>query len=121
MGSVEGSAVKEPAARGPSPLPGYERLEGAFPVFHPPGLDEPASQARDLLEVGTTALSEILDAEPPELEALLVADENWEEAPRENERPYPPGLPYFTRAPNPPALVLPETLSPIFQPRTVLR
>ena len=118
MGSVEGSAVKEPAARGPSPLPGYERLEGAFPVFHPPGLEEPASQARDLLEVGTTALSEILDAEPPELEALLVADENWEEAPRENERPYPPGLPYFTRAPNPPALVLPETLSPIFQPRT---
>ena len=118
MGTVEGSAVKEPAARDPSPLPGYERLGGAFPVLHPPGLEERAGEVRDLLEAGVTALSQILDAEPPELECLLVADEDWEEAPRENERPYPPGLPYFTRAQNPPALVLPETLSPIFQPHT---
>ncbi len=72
---------------------------------------------RDLLEVGATTLSEILAVAPPELVALLVADEDWEEAPRENERPYPPGLPYFTRAARPPTLVLPETLSPAFQPR----
>jgi hypothetical protein len=73
---------------------------------------------RDLLETGASALSEILGVEPPELEALLVADEDWEEAPRENEHPYPPGLPYFTRASRPPTLVLPETLSPAFRPRT---
>jgi hypothetical protein len=73
---------------------------------------------RDLLETGASALSEILGVEPPELEALLVADEDWEEAPRENEHPYPPGLPYFTRAARPPTLVLPETLSPAFRPRT---
>ena len=73
---------------------------------------------RDLLEVGTTSLSELLDVEPPEIEALLVADEDWGKAPRENERPYPPGLPYFTRAASPPTLVLPVTLSPAFRPRT---
>ena len=73
---------------------------------------------RDLLEVGTSALSEILADEPPELEALLVADEDREEAPRAYESPYPPGLPYFTRAARPPTLVLPETLSPAFWPRT---
>jgi len=73
---------------------------------------------RDLLEAGTSALSEILAVEPPELEALLVADEDREEAPRESELPYPPGLPYFTRAARPPTLVLPETLSPAFRPRT---
>ena len=73
---------------------------------------------RDLLEVGTSALSEILAVEPPELEALLVADEDREEAPRAYESPYPPGLPYFTRAARPPTLVLPETLSPAFWPRT---
>jgi hypothetical protein len=73
---------------------------------------------RDLLEIGATTLSEILAVEPPGIVALLVADEDWEGAPRENERPYPRGLPYFTRAARPPTLVLPETLSPAFRPRT---
>lgn len=99
-------------------LPGYERLDGAFPVVHPPGLKERAAEARDLLETGVVALSEILDIDPPGLEALLVADGDWEQAPRENERPYPSGLPYFTRAVRPPIIVLPETLSPAFKPRT---
>jgi hypothetical protein len=116
LGRVEGSAVKEREAQG-SP-PGYARLGGPIPVIHPPGLEERAAEVRDLLETGASALSEILAVEPPELEALLVADEDWKEAPRGNERPYPPGLPYFTRAASPPTLVLPETLSPTFQPRT---
>jgi len=48
-----------------------------------------------------------------------VADEDWKEAPRDNARPYPPGLPYFTRSVEPPALVLPGDLSPVFRPCTV--
>jgi hypothetical protein len=116
LGRVEGSAVKERAARGP--LQGYERLDGPVPVVHPPGLVGRAAEVQDLLETGASALSEILAVESPELVALLVADEDWEVAPRENERPYPPGLPYFTRAARPPTLVLPQTLSPAFQPRT---
>ena len=113
MGNVAGSAVDERAA-----LLGYERLEGAIPVVHPPGFGERAAKARDLLEDGAASLSEILDVETPVLEALLVADVNWDRAPRENERSYPPGLPYFTRAATPPTLVLPETLSAAFRPRT---
>ncbi len=120
MGRIEGSAVKEREKRtSSSALPGYERLEGgAFPVVHPPGLKQRAGEVRDLLEAGTTSLSEILGAEPPEIEALLVADEDWGETPRENEHPYPSGLPYFTHAASPPIVVLPETLSPAFRPRT---
>lgn len=117
MGRVEGSTVEEPEVRG-SALAGYARLDGVVPVFYPPGLEERAARVRDLLEAGASALSEILAVEPPELEALLVADEDRKDAPRENEIPYPPGLPYFTRAARPPALVLPETLSPAFRPRT---
>jgi hypothetical protein len=113
VGNVAGSAVEERAA-----LRGYGRLEGVIPVAYPPGLEELAAETRDVLEAGATAFSEILDAQTPELEALLVADEDRELAPRENERPYPPGLPYFTRAATTPTLVLPETLSPAFQPRT---
>jgi hypothetical protein len=113
VGNVAGSAVEEDAA-----LAGYGRLEGAIPVAYPPGLEERAAEARDVLEAGAASLSEILGVETPELEALLVADDDWERTPRENERPYPPGLPYFTRAATPPALVLPETLSPAFEPRT---
>ncbi len=63
-------------------------------------------------------LAEMLDVEPPELEAFLVTEEDWGEAPRESEHAYPTGLPYFTRSVSPPALVLPVALSPIFRPRT---
>ena len=116
MGTVEGSAVTQ--WHGAAALPGYERLGGVAPLVHPPGLRERAAEEQDVLAAGSAALSEILGVEPPELEALLVADADWNRAPRENERPYPPGLPYFTRAARPPALVLPETLSPVFRPRT---
>ncbi len=99
-------------------LPGYERLDGGIPVVHPPGMEERAAELRRLLESGNVLISEILGVEPPELEALLVVDGDWEEAPRDNAHPYPLGLPYFTRTVRPPALVLPETLSPAFRPRT---
>jgi hypothetical protein len=117
LGNVAGSAVRE-RREAAAVLPGYERLGGSVPVVYPPGLRERASEARDLLGAGATTLSEILDVEPPGLEALLVADADWRRAPRENERPYPSGLPYFTRSATPPALVLPDTLSPAFRPRT---
>jgi hypothetical protein len=113
LGRVEGSAIRERGS-----LQGYGRLDGPVPVAHPPGLVERAAEVRDLLEIGATTLSEILAVEPPGIEALLVADEDWGDAPRENERPYPPGLPYFTRATRPPTLVLPQILSPAFRPRT---
>jgi hypothetical protein len=102
----------------PATLPGYERLEGEVPVVHAPGMEESAAKLQRLLQTGVALLSEVLDAEPSELEALLVADEDWDEAPRENARTYPSGLPYFTRSVQPPALVLPATLSPVFRPRT---
>ncbi len=99
-------------------LPGYERLAGTIPVVHPPRLREKARGLFVLLKDGAEALSGILEIEPPELEALLVAEENWSEAPREGRRAYPRGLPYFTRSVRPPALVLPEELTPAIRPRT---
>jgi hypothetical protein len=102
----------------PATLPAYERLEGVIPVVYSPGTKEQAAEMQHLLETGAEALSEMLVMEPPEIEAFLVADEDWDEAPRESARAYPWGLPYFTRSVHPPALVLPATLSPIFRPRT---
>ena len=99
-------------------LADYERLDGVIPVVHPPGMEERAVEVRRPLEAGTLSISEMLGVEPPELGALLVADGDREDAPRDNAHPYPPGLPYFTRAVRPPALVLPQTLSPAFRPRT---
>ena len=101
-----------------APIPGYERLDGPVPVFHAPRLSDAAEEVRRRLDQGSRALAEVLGVEPPELTAILAADDDWPDAPRENERPYPPGLPYFTRSVDPPALVLPERLSPVFQPRT---
>lgn len=112
-----GSAVAPSAGPDAYP-PGYESLDGPVPVLHAPRLAERAREVQSYLEQGTGALAEILAAEPPELTALVVADEDWNRAPRDNRRPYPPGLPYFTRSANPPVLVLPASLSGVFQPRT---
>ena len=117
MGSP-GSAVANPILNTPGPVPGYPRLDGPVPLFHAPRLAEEAREVRRHLEHGSGAMSGMLGVEPPGLSALLVADEDWSGAPRENEHPYPPGLPYFTRSVEPPALVLPETLAPVFRPRT---
>jgi len=89
------------------------------PVFHPSRMEDRAGKTRDLLDTGAETFSEILDVGTPDLSVLLVADEDRAAAPREGQRPYPPGLPYLTRATDPPALVLPETLSGVFEPRTL--
>jgi hypothetical protein len=112
----DGSAVEIPESA-TAPV-GYERLDGDVPVLHPPRLSERAREVQGRLTQGYGALAEILAVEPPELRAMLIAAEDWNRAPRENEHPYPPGLPYFTRSTHPPTLVLPETLSPAFRPRT---
>ena len=69
----------------PAALPGYERLNGEMPVVHAPGMEERASEVRRLLETGSGVLSTLLEVEPPELEAMLIIDEDWDEAPREGE------------------------------------
>ncbi len=112
-----GSAVARPAEGAASP-PGYGRLEGEVPVLYAPRLAGRAREVGGYLARGSRALAKILCEDPPELTALLVSDEDWLGAPRETGRPYPPGLPYFTRSVEPPALVLPEALSPAFRPRT---
>ncbi len=99
-------------------LPGYKRLDGVVPVVYAPQMEQSAAAVRSVLETGARVLSEVLAVKPPELEAMLIPDKDWEQAPRENSRAYPPGLPYFTRSIHPPALVLPATLSPAFRPRT---
>ena len=104
---------------GVASLEGYERLAvGAVPAAYAPELGLRAREVGCLLETGAWEVSNLLEEPVPRLEALLVADEDWRRAPRESEKPYPPGLPYFTRATDPPALVLPETLSPAIRPRT---
>lgn len=112
-----GSAVAAPERREAAP-PGHESLDGDVPVVYAPRLAEKAGEVQGYLAQGYRALVVILSVEPPEIAALLVADEDWDEAPRDNARPYPPGLPYFTRSVEPPTLVLPEDLSPVFRPRT---
>jgi hypothetical protein len=113
-----GSAVAAPEAREAAP-PGYERLDAEVPVFYAPRLAGKAGELSGYLAQGYGTLGRILCVEPPRIIAYLVADEDWREAPRDNARPYPPGLPYFTRSVEPPVLVLPGELSPVFRPRTV--
>jgi hypothetical protein len=112
-----GSTVASPGRRGAA-LPGYERLDAEVPLFYAPRLVGKASELSGYLTQGYRALGRILSVDPPEIVAYLIAGEDWKRAPRDNARPYPPGLPYFTRSVEPPALVLPEELSKVFRPRT---
>jgi hypothetical protein len=112
-----GSAVATPR-RGDAVPSGYRSLDGEVPLLYAPRLKAKAEEVRGYLVEGYATLARILPAELPEIVALLVADEDWGDAPRENARPYPPRLPYFTRSVGPPALVLPEELSSVFRPRT---
>ena len=89
-----------------------------MPVLYAPRLAGKAKELSDYLARGYRTLGQILSVDPPPIIAYIVADEDWEKAPRDNERPYPRGLPYFTRSVDPPALVLPEELSTVFRPRT---
>ena len=82
-----------------------------MPVLYAPRLGAKAMELRGYLAEGYRTLSGYSPSSRPEIIALLVADEDWKDAPRDNARPYPPGLPYFTRSVEPPALVLPEELS----------
>jgi hypothetical protein len=112
-----GSAVASPGRREAAP-PGYERLDAEVPVLYGPGLAGMARELSGYLVQGYRTLGRILSIEPPEIVAYLVAGEDWTDAPRDNARPYPPGLPYFTRSVETPALVLPEELSTVFRPQT---
>ena len=112
-----GSAVAAPERREATP-PGYERLDAEVPVLYAPRLAGKAGELSGYLAQGYRTLGRILSVEPPGIIAYLMADEDWGEAPRDNANPYPPGLPYFTRSVEPPALVLPGDLSPVFRPRT---
>jgi hypothetical protein len=112
-----GSTVASPGRRGAA-LPGYERLDAGVPLFYAPRLAGKAREFSDYLALGYRTLGRVLSVVPPESVAYLVASEDWADAPRDNARPYPPGLPYFTRSVEPPALVLPEELSTVFRPRT---
>jgi hypothetical protein len=112
-----GSAVEVPERGAVTPA-GYRHLDGDVPVLYAPHLEAKALEVRDYLGEGYRALSGMLRVEPPGVWALLVADEDWKDAPRENAGPYPPGLPYFTRSVEPPVLVLPDVLSSVFEPGT---
>ena len=98
--------------------PGYERLHAEVPLLYAPRLAGKARELSGYLAQGYRTLGGILSVESPGIVAYLVAGEDWNRAPRDNARPYPPGLPYFTRSVEPPALVLPEELSTVFRPRT---
>jgi hypothetical protein len=112
-----GSAVAA-GERREAVAPGYIRLDAGMPFLYAPRLAGKARPLSGYLAQGYKTLGQILCVEPPRIIAFLVSDEDWNRAPRDNTRPYPPGLPYFTRSVEPPALILPEELSTVFRPRT---
>ncbi len=113
----------------PFPYEQYETLAGPLKVYYPVGSETMARWISQSIERAAKLLTRLLDAPMPEMVILLVAPEDWQNAPQDEpddaaEEPDAAGtsestdtpnslLPYWTSATEPPVLVIPTQLDPI--------
>ncbi len=96
------------------PYERYKTLAESLTVYYPDGEETRARQAFQLIEKAGQLLSQLLDQPMPELEIVLVAQDDWPLAPHDEagQEEYP--HPYWTEATSPPSVVIPAEIDPIF-------
>jgi hypothetical protein len=94
----------------PFPYARYERLTGPLTVYYPTGQEAMARWIMRTIEKAGRLLTQLSGQPLPAMELLLVAQSDWDLAPRdEPEEPYIL-LPYWTDATSPHCIVIPEQL-----------
>src|SRR5579875_717531 len=89
------------------PYEHYETLAEPLTVYYPVGEEALARQVFQTIEKASKVLSHLLDRPAPELEILLVGEDDWEQAPRTDADDAGIVQPYWTEATQPPSLVIP--------------
>ncbi|HKV59169.1 MAG TPA: hypothetical protein VJO32_12845, partial [Ktedonobacteraceae bacterium] len=97
----------------PFPYEHYETLAGPMTVYYPTGQDTLARWVFQSVDKACKLLAQLLDTLAPEIEILLVAPGNWQNAPREEPEETVILLPYWTDSTEPSSLVVPTQLDPI--------
>ena len=94
----------------------YENLAGMQKIYYPVGQEALARRVQQEIEQAAKLFGALLDQPTPKLELLVVARDDWESAPPEDEEADgPPStmLPYWTDVTEPPTLVIPEQMDEI--------
>jgi hypothetical protein len=91
----------------------YETLPEPIMVQYPTGHDDTARWIAQTIEQAGMLLTQLLGLPLPKMQLMLVAEADWDEAPRDD--PDQPNilLPYWTDVTLPPCIVIPERLDPI--------
>ncbi len=103
----------------PFPYEHYETLAEPLMVYYPAGREELAQWVNRSVDSAGKLLAHLLTMPTPQMVVLLVAPDDWQDAPREEtESPEETEetdmlLPYWTDATEPPSLVVPVQLDPI--------
>ncbi len=97
------------------PYEQYETLAEPLTVYYPTGQEEPARWIFQSIDKAGKLLAQLLGQSMPEMEILLVAPGDWDNAPGEDlgESGELISLPYWTDATQPPSLVVPLQLDPM--------
>lgn len=97
----------------PFPYEHYETLAEPTTIYYPAGQDALARRVLQSVNKASKLLAQLLDTLAPEMEILLVAPEDWQNAPGEEPEETFIMLPYWTDATEPSTMVVPMQLDPI--------
>ena len=97
----------------PFPYEHYQTLAEPMKVYYPSGQDALARWVFQSVDKASKLLAQLLEIPAPEMEIIVVAPTDWQNAPREEPEEPPMLLPYWTDVTDPPSLVVPTQLDPI--------
>jgi hypothetical protein len=89
------------------PYEEYETLAEPLTVYYPTGEEKLARQVFQSVEKASKVLAHLLDRPVPEVEIVLVNEDDWENAPRSDADDVSIVQPYWTEATQPPSIVVP--------------
>lgn len=95
------------------PYERYQTLADPVLVHYPPGQDAQARQVLQWVDEANKLLAGLLVIPAPEMGILLIAPEDWQDAPRDEPEETVMMLPYWTNSTEPSTLVVPTELDPI--------
>src|SRR5215467_12365171 len=91
----------------------YQTLAEPVRIYYPAGHETLAHQVLQWVDEANRLLAGLLALPTPEMEILLIAPEDWQNAPRDEPEETFIMLPYLTEATQPSALIVPTELDPI--------
>jgi|SRR5690348_11248184 len=95
------------------PYERYQTLEEPVRIYYPTGHNTLVRQVLQWVDEADRLLADLLAIPVPEMEVLLIAPADWQNAPTDEPEETPMLLPYWTEVTQPSTLVVPTELDPI--------